>query len=110
MEPSARPPYAKKYLAILIALCHSNKGQRLAIIQKAKSGLIKCICECALNLLLGNVPLTEVQKNKLRRYAKILRKLASRGGTWEAKKNVIVEKDGRFLPLLLSPIFDQVTL
>ena len=34
---------------------------------KADRSLVDCLCECADNILRGNVPLTKLQKEKLKR-------------------------------------------
>lgn len=96
-------PICKKHIAILQALQHLNQEQRQALLRKADPGIIRCICECALNVLCGNVPLKGSQRKKLRRHAPILRRLASKKSSWRSKKRFVVQSGG-FLPLLLAPI------
>lgn len=103
MAPRARLPFAKKQFPILNALCSLNRDQRKHIIQNAKCDLLKCICECALNILRGNVPISEAEKKKLKKHANLLRKIAEKRGTWKSKKSLI-KKDLTFLPNLLKPI------
>lgn len=107
-------PFGRKYIALLEALRHSDKGQRLAIVRAADKKLIRYICECALNILKGTVSLKSCQKNRLRKYKSILRKLALQKGqhknSWQGKKRVIVQKGGSFLPFLLQPILDGLLL
>lgn len=100
-------PLCKKHVAILRALQHLNKEQREAVLRKADPSIIRCICECALNVLCGNVPLKIDQRKKLRRYAPVLRRLASKKGCWKSKKRFVVQNGG-FLPLLLAPILGTV--
>lgn len=95
---------SQKLLIILQALCHLNKEQRVAVLRRADTSLIRCICECALNILQGNIPVKLSQKNKLKRYKKVLRTLATPKKSINKKKNLIVQKGGGFLPLLLAPI------
>lgn len=100
-------PFEKKYVTLLDALRHSNKEQRLALLKTADKKLIKCICECALNVLQGVVTLKNSQKNKLKKHKNTLRKLASKSKKdWKSKKRIIVQKGGSFLPFLLPPIVD----
>ena len=40
---------------------------RKHIITKADGSLVDCLCECADNILRGNVPLTKLQKEKLKK-------------------------------------------
>lgn len=96
-------PLNKKQIAILRALQYLNKEQREAVLRKADSRVIRCICECALNVLRGNVPLETGEKRKLRRHASVLRRLAAKKGCWKSKKRFVVQSGG-FLPLLLAPI------
>lgn len=101
------PPLCKKHIAILQVLQHLNKDQRDAVLRKADSSTIRCICECALNVLRGNVPLKPEQKKKLQRHARVLRRLAAKKGCWKSKKRYVVQSGG-FLPLLLAPILGTV--
>lgn len=98
-----RRPFARKDAIILKALFHLNDKQRKALLQTADSKLIRHICECALNVLIGNVPLQKSHKSRLRRHAKTLRKLAEPCVSLSKKKKIIVQRGG-FLPALLAPI------
>lgn len=64
--------------------------------------LIRCICECAQNLLRGKVPLNKRQKSALNRRKKSLRELVKRKVTLAKKKRII--QSGGFLGALLGPI------
>lgn len=107
MAPNARILFGQKHAAILQALYHLTSEQRSAILKKADPKLIRCICECALNILHGNVPLKQPYKQRLKRYATILRRLANKNDSWKSKKRLIVQRGG-FLPLLLAPILGTV--
>lgn len=102
-------PFDKKYFALLQALNHASKEQRIALLRTADKKLIKHICECALNVLNGVILLKKSEKTKLKKYKTILRKLAAktkRSNGWKHKKKIIVQKGGNFLAYLLSPILD----
>ena len=107
MAPPAHILFGQKHAAILQALCHLSSEQRIAILKKADPKLVKCICECALNILRGNVTLKQPYKQRLKRYAHILRRLANKNDSWKNKKRLIVQRGG-FLPLLLAPILGTV--
>ncbi len=77
---------------------------RRAILRESDKALIYTICEICENLLMGNISLTEEERQRLRRYRKDLRRLAERGEGWEEKKDVLVQRGGAFLPLLLSVV------
>lgn len=128
---SARPPIGKRHAALLNALCHSSKEQQRALLRTADESLIRCIGECALNVLHGVVQLKAGAKNRLKKYKNVLRQLApcrvtvktgQRGGgiggaanrkrrkyNWRAKKRLMMQKGcGAFLPLLLAPIITSL--
>ena len=107
MSRHARGSISKKQAIILQALCHLTDKQRKAVLNSADVKLIRCICECAFNLLQGNVPLNTLQKNSLRKHAPVLRKLVAKNSTWRGRKKIIVQRGG-FLPLLLAPIIGTV--
>jgi hypothetical protein len=65
-------------------------------------GLLTCLCECSKNILKGNVPLSPVQKRKLRRHRRSLRELTLKKIS-KKKKNKILQKGG-FLGALITPI------
>ena len=51
---------------------------RKAIVANCNKETLKGICECALNVLRGNIPLTACGKRKLQKHKSSLRKLADR--------------------------------
>ena len=79
---------------------------RKHIITKADGSLIDCLCECADNILRGNVPLTKLQKEKLKRNKAGLRALTKKSVSLK-KKKAILQKGG-FLGSLLAPIASVV--
>lgn len=106
--------FSKKHVALLLALCHADARQRVALLRTADKNLIKCICECALNVLHGVVELKDSQKIRLKKHKKILRVLTkksekSRGKrVWNRRKKTLIQSGGSFLPILLSPLIDIV--
>jgi hypothetical protein len=101
-----RRPIVQKYWNILKTLCLLDDTQRVALLRKADAKLVTYICECALNILRGNIPFTNSRyKRQLRPHAPLLRKLATpagRGGL-SVKKRLVV-KSARILPLIVKPI------
>ena len=79
---------------------------RKHIITKADGSLVDCRCECADNILRGNVPLTKLQKEKLKRNKAGLRALTKKSASLK-KKKAILQKGG-FLGSLLAPIASVV--
>lgn len=64
---------------------------------------INCLCECIYNVLQSKIPIKEKEKSKLNRYKNILRKLISKGKN-KLRKNIIVQKGGAFLPIILGSV------
>lgn len=103
MPSSARKSIGRQASA-LQALCKLNKSQRLALLRSADNDLVRSICECAFNTLKGSVTLKRTEKTRLAKHRKVLRRLASKRGSWKSKKRILVQQGGGFLPMLLAPI------
>lgn len=86
---------------LLKVLAKAKPSLRKAILREAEKALVYSICEICDNTLNGNVPLKDSEKQKLRKHKKILRQLASKGGSWK-KRKVQVQRGGAFVPVLLS--------
>jgi hypothetical protein len=93
---------------LLRALHRATPAMRHSILKASDCGLIRSICECADNTLKGHVKLTSLQKTKLSRHKKILRKLVRRGQNWRAKKQLLLQRGGSIIPLILSPILGSI--
>ena len=96
-------PRISKHLELLKILKKAKPDHRRAILDSADKELIDCLCECCLNLLSGKVRCSRVTKNKLKRYAPVIRELANRKTSAKRRKNLLMQKGG-FLPALLAPI------
>ncbi len=92
----------KRQATLLKVLQKATPKLRHQIIQSASPELIKVLCDCSLNILKGNVPLSRVQKKKLHTHRNKLRSLIKKSVP-VAKKKKILQKGG-FLPALLLPI------
>ena len=92
----------KKHAHLIKVLAQAKPQMCKAIVRAADKNLIICLCECAQNLLKGNVPLSKAQLKKLKRYRKEVQTLAQKR-TSQSKRKEILQKGG-FLPALLAPI------
>lgn len=72
--------------------------------QNPSTETIALIREILSNILDGNVEISIQQKNKLRRYKKILFILKSQSVTKHRKRNIIKKFGKNFLPILISVI------
>ena len=78
-----------------------KKYQRL-IIKNADKKLIKSICECVLNMLKGNLPIKESDKQKLKKFRKPLHKLVQKSGL-KNKRKILIQQGG-LIPILIPSI------
>jgi hypothetical protein len=92
----------KKHASDIVYLQKTNPCIRKNFITKADRSLVDCLCECADNILRGNIPLTKLQKEKLKGNKAGLRALAKKSVSLK-KKKAILQKRG-FLGSLLAPI------
>lgn len=97
----------KNHADFLKVLASCSPKQRKALMQNVSPSLLKCLCECCLNVLKGNVKLTTTQKQSLSRHRKVLREMSDRKVPVKRKKRIVVQKGG-FLPLLLKPILSTL--
>ena len=84
----------------------TNKKNKNSIIQTAKKEEIFTICECALNILRGNVKLNTKDKLKLQKHKKILRKLIHIS-TPVIQKKKLIQKGGfiqTLIPIILTAL------
>lgn len=96
----------KKHAFLLGALC-SAKPKLIRQLLEDKE-IMTCLCECAANVLKGNVPLNNGQFLKLKRYREPIRQLASKRNSHKKKKKTVVQKGSGFLSALLGPIATHV--
>lgn len=92
----------RKNALMLKVLSKATPAATKAIIKTGGHDLVNALCECSLNLLKGNVPLTPQQKKRLSRYKTTLRALAERKTSWK-KRKALLQKGG-FLQHLLLPV------
>ena len=101
--------YMKKVVKqkdLLNLLANSKRNYKKGIIDNADSKLIEAICESCDNLLIGNLPITVNDKEKLKKHRRSLVKLAE-NTTIEAKKKVLNQKGG-FLNILIPAIISGI--
>jgi len=73
---------------------------RKAILSNCNKELINTISECVLNVLRGNVKLTDCQKRRLHKFRDQLRSVAGRRVSLAAKKRIINQSGGFLVPFL----------
>lgn len=87
-----------------LSLLHrtKNKKKRNQLIEIASRDQIDAISEVIENILRGTLVLTQVQKEKLRRYKNCMRLLISKSIPLVKKRNQLHSYSGGFLPALLG--------
>ena len=89
--------------ASTLKLLHKAKPSlRKAILTTASPELIRCICDCALNVLHRNIAITPHCKQKLSRHKTSLRKLTDKKVSLNTKRKIL--QQGGFLRLILSAL------
>lgn len=78
-----------------------------ALLKSCNEQEINCICECIYNVLQGKVHLEDNEKNKLKKYKHLLRQLV-RKTTNKVRKNIIIQKGGSFLPIILGSVLSAL--
>ncbi len=91
---------------ILNLLASSKRDYKKILIENADKKLLEAICESADNLLVGNLPITDEIKAKLKKHRKSLVKLAD-NTTIEEKKKILNQKGG-FINILIPAIISGV--
>ncbi len=81
---------------------------RKTLLGKLNKNCIKAICECCINTLNGNIPLTTRQKKTLSKHKKTLRHLSNRKVPLVKKRQVILQKGG-FLNVLIPAALSVLT-
>lgn len=94
----------RKHLPILKLVQVAKPKLRKSIILHCDLDLINTIDECVYNTLNGNVPISDIEKKKLKKFKTVLRKILKTKGGLAKKRKVIVQSGGVFLPHLLQPI------
>ena len=72
---------------------------RKAIISNCNKNLLNSISECVLNVLNGNIQLSNFAKRKFKKHKSTLCSLADKRLPLTAKKRIIIQRGGFLLPL-----------
>jgi CHAD domain-containing protein len=92
--------HLRRNATILKTISKATPSARKKLLKLADESLIRSICECCENTIKGRVKLSPIQKKRLLRHKRILRRLAKSGDNWKQKKKFIVQSGGFIIPLL----------
>lgn len=90
----------KRNFQDLKSLYQAPPRERKLILRKAPADLVLAICEIALNLLRGRIPLTAQQYSRLKRQKKAIKLFADKRKSVTVKRKTINQSGGFLLPLL----------
>ena len=99
----------KQAVCLQMLIKTKNAKLRKAILEHADSELIRALCECAHNILRGNVQMTPREKTRLRKYQTKLRLIARKNVSVKQKRRHL-QQTGGFLPALLAPLAASVVI
>ena len=85
-----------------------NTTERIKLLKEVKDCVIDAISEIAKNCLVGNIPLTKEDFDKLSKYQNILR-LISKPSTVEKRRNIIIQRGGGFIDTLIPAALILIT-
>ena len=91
---------------LLQALAEGHPHVCKAILRGADNDLIKCLSECAVNILKGGVAFDREQKTKLIKHKEKIRKLATKKISLKNKHKII--QTGGFAAALLAPLLKPI--
>ena len=101
----------KKHALCLQLLTDTRNAKlRKAILEHADPEFIRALCECAQNILRGNVKMTSHEKSRLRKYRSKLHLLAGKRGLSVKQKRRKLQQTGGFLPALLAPLAASIVI
>ena len=96
----------RKHVEELKYFCKGKPYICKLIIEKADNSLIKCLCECAHNILKGNIELSKKDLKKLKRYRRKLHDLVNKKVSVKRKKKIL--QTGGILPAILGPLLPAI--
>jgi len=88
---------------LLEALVKLKQQPRTQLLKIADKSLVIAICECALNILNGNISLTPEERDRLYKERKYIRSLAKSKVSWTNKRTEIVKRED-FIPFIIEPV------
>lgn len=98
---------AKQVLSVIKHINSLPRKQQEQFVKCCDKSDISCICECAKNILRGNIKLSQSQLSKLRKHKAALRSLSLKGTSLKTKRKIL--QKGGFLGQLLVPAITLLT-
>ena len=103
----SNPKNVKRYIKLLSIL--HEPSQQKAILKKAPDGVIKSICDAALNAQRGDIRLSPNAKKKFAAQRVLFNSLISRKVSLPKKRRKLIQRGGlAILPILLSTVLSSL--
>ena len=99
----------RRHASFLRLLRKVPSKEIVCIIQCINNDTLRTLQDCHLNVLKGTVKLTPKEKKKLLPHKKTIKEIVSKKTSLKKKREIIVQKGGQFLGMLLAPILRQLT-
>jgi len=99
----------KQNASLLQAMTSVKPHLRVHILEKCSNEVIKCLAECALNILKDNIKLNSQQLKNLQRYKQAVRKLADKKLSLKEKRRLLQQKSGSTALVILTPIVELLS-
>ena len=94
------------YEIVALDKVKNSRHERNRILDEGGMYLVRCICDCVRKVLRGNIPVTDEEKERLRKYKDCLRELAEKKTSDKKREHLIQE--GGFLGALISILVSLV--
>jgi|APCry1669192269_1035402.scaffolds.fasta_scaffold62561_1 hypothetical protein len=96
---------SKDNLRLLKILELCSPKLRQVLLQKADKKTVKCLVECVHNILHNsNIKLEKNIRKKLQKFKDPLRKIIDRKLSLKKRKQIICQRGGGIIPLILPPL------
>jgi hypothetical protein len=86
--------HAAKQVKFLKKLHRCGKSNKPHLIAGCDQEQVFAICECVDNILRGNIPVTTLQKERLRKHYESLKNIADPNINWEEKQEYFGTQEG----------------
>ena len=96
-------PSFMKYKELLKTILKTKKSRRIDLIKHSSNDFIKSLSEIALNVLKGVIPLTDKQKNQLRKWKDILKTVTLKK-TAVSKQRDLFASNPKLVSAILKPL------
>ena len=97
----------KKELSFLRLFLTTTNEQRKALTNTITGQQMKAVLQIVYNIALGNRALSDINKNKVRRYQSVIRKFIKKGTSMRVRRAILL-KYTRIFVILVKTIQDEL--